>query len=431
MIIPSLRDRLLGFNMDSALPDAQLGLVGTWQWHSTRRLVGDMGSAMFWLLPVTSRMSSWMSPPAAWRTCRAGMASELFSHLSLASEWRGRYSAAVVGRKVSDVRWVAVGDLGDDAHHAWRMVLDGEPSVSPHASYGTFKAFSLGAHISTKYRQEITYFAVSDVSQSCVAYCRLSFRRSSSGSARPPGRGQICVSSGARGQGIGRSAVAVLSRLAKRYGVGSIQWHTLSAESAVRFSEMLGAERIGETIVMRAESAFALSRAAERAKSGLGVEIIYWHDHCPEEVVHHMVRASYWRRRTLDVTSRRDDLTSLALIEFREEERLRKALTWRTTVALAIAAGGITAGFCEIYERGEDVREHYVNDVAVNPELRGRGIGRALLRAGMQAAALSTSTERYVASVAPSNVAVQRMNAAVGFTRARVMIRWLSSFPAP
>lgn len=359
------------------------------------------------------------------------MASELFSRLSLASEWRSRYSAAVVGRKVSDVRWVPVGDLGDDAYYAWRMVLDGEPSVSPHASDQSFKAFSLEAHISTKYRQQVTYCALSDASRGCVAYCRLSFRRSSSGSVLPPGRGQICVSSGARSQGIGRSAAAVLSRLAKDYGVSNIQWHTLAAESAVHFSEMLGAARIGETIVMRAESAFALSRAAESAKSGLGIEIVYWHGHCPEEVVHHMVRASYWRRRTLDITQRRDDITAQALIEFREEEALRKTLTWRTTVALAIAAGGITAGFCEIYERGENVREHYVNDVAVNPDLRGRGIGRALLRAGMEAAALSTSTESYVASVAPSNVAVQRMNAAVGFTREKVMIRWLSSFAAP
>lgn len=28
MTAPSLRDRLLGFNMDSVLPDVQLGLVG-------------------------------------------------------------------------------------------------------------------------------------------------------------------------------------------------------------------------------------------------------------------------------------------------------------------------------------------------------------------------------------------------------------------
>ena len=283
--------------------------------------------------------------------------------------------------------------------------------------------------MASKYRRQLTYYAVSDDGHSCIAYCRLSFRLSETGAVVHPARGQICVSAGALSQGIGREAVGVLVRLTKGYGVESIQWHTLVNDRASRFSVMLGAHRIGQTIVMQAEVAAERALAREPVHSGSELNIVSWHGHCPADLVHHMVGASRWRRRTVDMTPPRDDDESRALFEFREEENLRAALTWRTTVALAIAEGDVTAGFCEIYERGENIREHYVNDVAVNPNLRGRGIGRAVLREGMKAAALSTSTERYVASVSASNVAVQRMNAAVGFTPARVMIRWLCALP--
>ena len=104
-------------------------------------------------------------------------------------------------------------------------------------------------------------------------------------------------------------------------------------------------------------------------------------------------------------------------------ERLRAAITRDgSTVLVADAGGGELIGFCTAYMDLLSVRygqRCWVEDLAVDPERRGRGLGRELLNKVLAEAA-RMGVRRATLEVRRSNTAAQRLYAAAGFTVAAV-----------
>jgi ribosomal-protein-alanine N-acetyltransferase len=74
------------------------------------------------------------------------------------------------------------------------------------------------------------------------------------------------------------------------------------------------------------------------------------------------------------------------------------------------------AGFCAFWRIASEM---HINNLAIRPELRGRGLGRVLLQASIDAAAVLGASSATL-EVRRSNVAARRLYAGAGFKEAGV-----------
>lgn len=238
----------------------------------------------------------------------------------------------------------------------------------------------------------------------------------------PAGRdqawGRLVVAAGHRGHGIGRRLLGSLARAAEAEDRGELG--LASARAGVGFADALGLRRATEEIISDLDLARApWDRIGEWATGAgaarRGYRLLGWEGACPDELAGGYAVA----KRTMNLAPT-DDLNvpehiyDAATITAQDNHRTRVYAAFTTHVALD-GAGDIV-GFTELCVAGAPSRLAYIEDTAVVPAHRGRGLSR-----WMKAAALVELRARWPHMAAArtwnaaSNAPILKVNRQFGF----------------